>query len=172
MAKSFRKRFMFWLDLNKRDEQDLAEQIDELKEQRGFAKAIRDGLRLLIDLRRGNVDVLLELFPDIRHRLVPDGHQSGGGNLEKQMDTVLTMLTQLNINGQPAISAKPKKDHPPLLFRKTEQQLEQQPAIPLGGLFKRKHTEEVDVVVTVRKASADEDNSSSNFLNSLMALNG
>lgn len=66
-----RERFSFWLDLNKDDELMLAEQIDDLKRRRLFTRTIRDGIRLICDLRRGNLDVLLELFPELKHRLQP-----------------------------------------------------------------------------------------------------
>lgn len=65
-TESFRKRFTFWLDLCKDDELTLAEEIDTLKKRRQFASYIRDGLRLLIDLKTGRTEVLLELFPWIR----------------------------------------------------------------------------------------------------------
>lgn len=58
-----RGRFTFWLDFRKDDELLLAEMIDDLKRKRGFASAIRDGLRLIVDLRAGRLDVLFELFP-------------------------------------------------------------------------------------------------------------
>jgi hypothetical protein len=58
-----RGRFTFWLDFRKDDELVLAETIDDLKRKRGFASAIRDGLRLIVDLRAGQLDVLFELFP-------------------------------------------------------------------------------------------------------------
>ena len=59
----FRERFFFWLDVSKDDELLLAEQIDELKKRRQFTGAIRNGMRLFLDLKAGRVDVLRELFP-------------------------------------------------------------------------------------------------------------
>lgn len=64
-----RYRFAFWLDSQKSDEKLLHKTINKLKADRQFASAIRDGLRLIVDLRAGNTDVLLELFPGIRERL-------------------------------------------------------------------------------------------------------
>lgn len=66
--KPFRMRFAFWLDDTRPDESDLISYIDELKQARRFASTIRDGLRLMRDLRAGNVAVLLQLFPDIKGR--------------------------------------------------------------------------------------------------------
>jgi len=61
--KSYRLRFTFWLDVMKNTEAELAEQIENLKAKRSFASYIRDGLRLIIDLKQGKTDVLNELFP-------------------------------------------------------------------------------------------------------------
>jgi len=69
MTDTFRLRFMFWLDLNKPDENNLAETIEQLKQERSFSRAIRQGLRLWMSLRRRDVSVLLELFPDIREMI-------------------------------------------------------------------------------------------------------
>jgi hypothetical protein len=62
----FRLRFTFWLDLLKPDEEQLADQIEQLKTDRSFARTIRDGIRLICDLRQGKLDVLFELFPWVR----------------------------------------------------------------------------------------------------------
>ena len=68
-AKSFRLRFTFWLDVYKTDEEEIAETIAELKEQRSFVSTVRDGIRLVTDLRAGRLDVLFELFPWVRSEL-------------------------------------------------------------------------------------------------------
>jgi hypothetical protein len=62
-----RYRFEFWLDSNKNDELLLMEEIAALKKKRLFAQTIRDGIRLIVDLRRGSFDVLVELFPEMRY---------------------------------------------------------------------------------------------------------
>jgi hypothetical protein len=66
MANRFRLRFTFWLDMRKTDEAQLAETIETLKLNRSFAATIRDGIRLICDLRAGQTDVLFELFPWIK----------------------------------------------------------------------------------------------------------
>lgn len=63
MAQRFRLKFTFWLNINKSDEQELSEIIEDLKAQRGFASAIRDGLRIVWELRQGKTDTLYRLFP-------------------------------------------------------------------------------------------------------------
>lgn len=59
--------------MNKRDEAGLAKLIEDLKGQRLFASAVRDGLRLITDLRAGRTDVLLELFPLIGQQVARTG---------------------------------------------------------------------------------------------------
>lgn len=66
MQKGTRERFMFWLDLAKDNEFYIAEMIAELKSTRRFTSTIRDGIRLICDLREGNLNVLFELFPWVR----------------------------------------------------------------------------------------------------------
>jgi hypothetical protein len=62
-GKRFRLKFMFWLDMNKSDEAELAEEIESLKEQRLFTETLRDGIRLICDLRAGRTDRLFAMFP-------------------------------------------------------------------------------------------------------------
>jgi hypothetical protein len=59
----FRLQYKFWLDVNKADEYELAETIGELKENKTYSRVVRDGIRLVVDLCQGNLDVLLALFP-------------------------------------------------------------------------------------------------------------
>jgi hypothetical protein len=66
MANRFRLRFTFWLDMRKADEAELAETIETLKLNRSFAATIRDGIRLICDLRAGQTTILFELFPWIK----------------------------------------------------------------------------------------------------------
>jgi hypothetical protein len=61
-----RLKYMFWLDIAKDEEYGVAEQIEELKHTRKFSQTIRDGIRLICDLRQGRVEVLFELFPWVR----------------------------------------------------------------------------------------------------------
>ena len=61
--KPFRLMYKFWLNMDKPEERDIGETIEDLKAQRSFSRVVRDGIRLIVDLKRGNVDVLLALFP-------------------------------------------------------------------------------------------------------------
>jgi hypothetical protein len=71
MAKRFRLRFTFWLDMQKPDETELAETIEILKQNRSFVATIRDGIRLICDLKAGQTEVLFELFPWVSEALRP-----------------------------------------------------------------------------------------------------
>jgi len=78
----YRLRFTFWLDMLKPDELALADKIELLKNQRLFAQTIRDGIRLVCDLRAGRLDVLYELHPLLRERIeqqAPATPASNGG---------------------------------------------------------------------------------------------
>jgi hypothetical protein len=72
VKKQFRKRVTFWLDFAKREEDSLGELIETLKEERKFAKTVRDGIRLICDLRAGKLDLLLELFPWVKTKLLTE----------------------------------------------------------------------------------------------------
>lgn len=61
--KPYRLMFRFWLDLEKEEEAKIADTIELLKNQRLFSSTIRNGIRLINDLRKGKLDVLFELFP-------------------------------------------------------------------------------------------------------------
>lgn len=65
-----RYRFFFWLDANKDDELLLCESIDELKHKRAYTAAIRDGLRLVLTLSRGDTTFLETRFPLVVRKLI------------------------------------------------------------------------------------------------------
>ncbi len=64
-----RQQYLFWLDMNKPADVELAVTIAELKTCRKFAQTIRDGIRLIEDLRAGRLDMLLTLFPSVTEHL-------------------------------------------------------------------------------------------------------
>lgn len=61
-----RRKFEFWLNVLRDDHLELAQVMDSLKRQRKFARTIRDGVRLIVDLQEGRIDVLLELCPWVK----------------------------------------------------------------------------------------------------------
>lgn len=64
--RTYRVQFRFWLDVLRDEEHDLAVYAEELKKNRTFIQTIRDGLRLIRDLRQGRVEVLEQLFPFVK----------------------------------------------------------------------------------------------------------
>lgn len=52
----------FFLDKHKADERELWHEAESLKKERQFAPTLRDGLRLMSDLRAGRFDALFDLF--------------------------------------------------------------------------------------------------------------
>lgn len=72
-AERIKRTHKFQLDINKDVESWLHEWIEHLTKQRKFSQYVRDGLRLMIDLSAGNLDVLIELFPWVSERLA-QGH--------------------------------------------------------------------------------------------------
>ena len=90
-AKRFRLKFMFWLDLTKDDEYELAEQIDILKQQRRFVETIRDGIRLVVDLRAGRTERLFAMFPWL---IAEVGTETGNNReLQQELDRLWSAIT-------------------------------------------------------------------------------
>lgn len=58
-----RLQFQFWLNTKNKADDELALELLALKQQRRYTATIRDGIRLVMDLRRGRLGVLRELFP-------------------------------------------------------------------------------------------------------------
>jgi hypothetical protein len=93
----FRLKFMFWLDITKSDELFLSELIDNLKQNRLFSSTIRDGIRLICDLRAGRLDVLLTLFPWVEEAFYQRlaGHEPVQDvNLQEQLARLEQLLLQ------------------------------------------------------------------------------
>lgn len=82
------RQYRFLLDVSKKDQQELAHIIQELKAKRSFARAIRTGLRLFWSLMQGQTDVLVEEFPWVVERL-----QSPLVQLQEQLDRIETKIT-------------------------------------------------------------------------------
>lgn len=97
----FRLRHTFWLDMHKPDEAQLAEIVELLKRERTFAKTIRDGIRLICDLRAGRTDVLLELFPWVLNEQTHSANpvSTSQNALQQQLDRLEYLMLQ---QGSPA----------------------------------------------------------------------
>ena len=95
-AKRFRLKFTFWLDATKDDEYELIEQIDELKDNRLFSQTIRDGIRLISDLRAGRTDTLFALFPWLIAELPTPVQGRGDLVLEQQIEELRDLILSQN----------------------------------------------------------------------------
>lgn len=145
-----RYRFSFWLDAGKDDELLLAEEIDQLKQGRAFTATIRDGIRLMVDLRAGRLDVLFELFPWVQDRL----NAGKGGDVGELKDKISQLEKLLISHGSTQIMqpAGPK----PLARPATTKPV---------------FDEDDGDLITVSEAKGD-GNSVHNFLRSAFALQG
>lgn len=68
--KRYDLQYRFFLNANDDFELWLADEIAELKSKRSFTRTVRDGIRLVIDLRNGKTDVLFELFPWVKNIVI------------------------------------------------------------------------------------------------------
>lgn len=106
---SFRMKFMFWLDSAKPDEDRLIEQVEQLKQNRLFTRTLRDGIRLICDLRAGNIEVLMELFPWVREAMQQPAPVSTDQRLQEQIARLeALLLAQGNVPVQRAEPAQPR----------------------------------------------------------------
>jgi len=114
--KRFRLRFHFWLDLNKPDEADLADTIEQLKGKRSFAAAIRDGLRLVVSLAQGDTTVLKRLFPQVVEDIYLSGLEAAkddfNGDVTQRLDELAALVRQIKPGESQLALAGPKSLSP------------------------------------------------------------
>lgn len=153
----FRLRFTFWLDLLKPEEEQLADQIELLKNDRSFVGTIRDGIRLISDLRAGRLDVLFELFPWVRAEFfeyiqsLQPPKNSTESELERQLARLeVLLLQQGNVPVSPA--AKPLGSTGPKSL-----------AVPQFSI-----PDDDDMALEIRVDTST--NSAQNFINSMLRL--
>lgn len=146
--------YTFWLDLLKPQEENLSDEIELLKNKRSFASTIRDGIRLILSLREGRVDVLLELFPFVREKLQPPP-MSGNDDLKKELAWIKElMLSQYKGDGgikMASVGQGPK----PLIMN----------TAPITAY-------DDDDELVIRKDKGSGERAAQNLINSMMALNG
>jgi hypothetical protein len=159
----FRLRQTFWLDLNREDEKEIAEQVAILKENRTFVKTVRDGIRLICDLRKGQVDVLFELFPWVKAEFlagIQPQETAGERALREHLERIERQLLSAHFSsgtvpntttsvGNPKTLSGPK----PLNVQKFD--------LPTFD------DDDLDTLVIKKDTSTD---SAQNFINSLMRL--
>lgn len=149
LSERFRLRQVFWLDMNKPDEETLADTIEHLKRQRTFTSTIRDGIRLICDLRQGKLDVLFELFPWVRAEFLDymQSLQPDKSAAEQRLEQQLARLEKLLLQQAGA------------------------PAGPRPMTLPRPTADEGDTaLLTVTKAKVDGRQITQNFINSMMRL--
>ena len=150
--KRFRLQYKFWLDLNKQDEHELAEIIANLKQGRAFSQAVRDGIRLVADLWKGNLDVLLELFPGVEEAFYEQFQQQQpvqDVSLQEQLARLESLLLQQGNTPVATTNSGPKLLNVPKVA---------------GPQF-----EDDDALIVMKKAKGD-GSSAANFLNSALNL--
>lgn len=85
--------------------------IITLKRQRAFSAVVRDGIRLIVDLKDKKLDVLYEMFPWVIERLAQGSviinSPPPGGNskaLEDKIARLEDLLLSITVNGRLMIS--------------------------------------------------------------------
>lgn len=158
MNERFRLQHKFWLDMSKSDEAQLADQIDELKQTRAYSKTIRDGIRLICDLRAGRLEVLFELFPWVRAEFLEymQSLQPTAPAVDTEVKTQLERLEQL-LRQQGSPPAPPAGGPKPLAVTST--------APPVFD-------EDEDADLLVVKPASGGSNSTERFLRAAFALQG
>jgi hypothetical protein len=134
--KRWRGQFRFWLDGYKENERELGEFLLKLKQQRNFAKFMRDAVRLLKDLREGNTAVLLEMFPHIQDALpahVQIAPTTTSSAVKAQLDRLeRLMLAQGN---EPINEVEITVVDAPSNQRASANEIAQNMAMDMGNLF-------------------------------------
>lgn len=157
-----RGRFTFWLDYNKDEELLLADAIDDLKRKRRFVTTIRDGIRLICDLRQGRVEVLFELFPWVKSEwLASSQPQETAG--ERALKEQLARIEQQLIQQGNTLIRLPASDQ-------ASHQLTTGPKamnVPKFNLPVLDDDDETDILISPSTARS---NSAQNFLNALNSI--
>ena len=94
-----RIRFNFWLNMDKDEEEKIADQIEILKNQRQFTATIRDGIQLIMSLRNGNLDVLFDLFPWIQPEMIKQFQAMGIVSSHVNQETISDLPEKEALNG-------------------------------------------------------------------------
>lgn len=110
-----RMQIRFWLSLDKREDCEVLEIIDCMKDKRTFRRSVMIGLRIVWELKHAKVDTLLKEFPQVvdwlKVKLTPPAPSGAGGLdeiINKKLDLILergitdTALPPSPIAAQPA----------------------------------------------------------------------
>jgi len=165
MSRSTKRRhrlmYNFWLDINKPEEEVIADNIEHLKSSRSFAKSVRDGIRLICELKQGKTDFLFQLFPWLRAEITisqPQLEITNQPHVSVQLKRIEQLLREQQL-GTPLQTAVSSMEHGSI------KQLD------VGSFAPPKFDEDDEPPsVTLRKASSSGGTATQNFLNSLQAL--
>lgn len=91
----FRKRFMFWLNINSPRDIEVARLITDLKDKNLFTKTLRDGIKLICSLREGRVDLLLKMFPFVAQYFQSQLHAQQQQQYEAMQNQTKLMQDQI-----------------------------------------------------------------------------
>jgi hypothetical protein len=141
-------KFRFNLDVNKLQDRIVAGHLLGMKAKRRMTTIIRDAIRLYVDLSRGNVDVLGELFPEIVLKLQAQNTDRVGQALQSLAQSQ-ALMAEAMMNKAPAPAPKP---------------MALQPVTPTAA-----DDDDMPALV-MRKAASDGKAASANFLASAFAL--
>ncbi len=154
----YRLRFNFWLNLNDRADEEAADYIELLKNERSFTETIRDGLRLIRDLREGKITVLCELFPFIKEKLATSS-SSTDESLRREIEALKVLM--LSSANPPTVA--------PLSISRSVTPLAAGPKPLSAPSFElpRFDDDDDDTLILTKDTRTD---SALNFLNSMLAL--
>lgn len=130
--KPFRKRYFFWLDITRDSELHIAEDIALLKRKRLFSKTIRDGIRLIIDLRAGHLNVLFELFPQYKVQFkdtTPNDDDDNGEDIKIALARIEKLVTRQTVHGELTM----QKDHANSVIMQAPPQITVKKAVSTGN---------------------------------------
>lgn len=153
-------RLNFWLDTSVHEEADIAAMVYYLKyggegsPGRIFAKTIRDGIRLVWSLRRGDLNVLFELFPWVQAEFAGRAGATVGQSpkLTSQLERIEQLLLEQHYQPIPEEQGSIKR-------------------LDVGSFSPPSFEDDDDLpVLEVKKATASGGTATQNFLNSLQAL--
>ena len=144
-----RKRFSFWLDDKRSEDVQLYEVITELKKNRQFSRAIREGVRLWVD---SDTSALEDM---------PTKLDSTGGSGAGQLDEIKALLEMIIAQNKSGLLMRPSETAS--LAKTTGKLLGGQKPLSLPSF-------DDDELPKLAVSKVNRDNSSSNFLTQLSGL--
>ena len=165
---AYRLMYRFWLDVTKPNEESIADQIELLKNERSFTATIRDGIRLICDLKDGKTDVLCELFPQFKTMLtlapVTDGEGGLKDDIARLERLILEQNSQVNSTGHAPVAAAPKPTLKPI----GQGGIRQLTTMPVTA--PNFNDDDDSDLLVVKKDETAGKRATQNFINAMMAL--